>query len=83
MLVIYAAAVAIGLVIGAIYFLAKSKEQRPTVQKAIEELRSTEGMLDNKRQWLREEVDLADKTTRTNVRRDERGELCVDTIYYR
>ena len=76
------AAVGVVVVIGALYLIAKSKEQPPTLNKAIHELRSTEDMLDNKRRRLSDEIDLADKTTRANVHRDERGELCVDMIYY-
>ncbi|XP_067027168.1 charged multivesicular body protein 4c-like isoform X1 [Acropora muricata] len=69
------AAVAAVVVIGALYFLTKSKEQRPTLKKAIRELRSTEDMLDNKRRRLSDEIDLADETTRANVRCDERAAL--------
>ncbi|XP_044168962.1 charged multivesicular body protein 4c-like [Acropora millepora] len=70
-----AAAVAVVVVIGAFHFLPKIKENRPTVQQANQELRSTENKFINKRRRVTEEIAQAEQTITTNVLCDERAAL--------
>ena len=65
---------------GVYYYWGKIKEQRPTIQEAMDELHLAQNKLHKKRELLVEKIATTGKTISENVLVNKQGELCVDII---